>query len=235
MSAAFVKKQLESMADEKYRQFAASLIPNAGSMLGVRLPALRKLSRTIAKGDWQQYLAEAETFQAEYFEEVMLKGMVIGAVKTGLEEKLRLVERFVPHIDNWSICDSFCSGLKEVRNDRERVWEFLTPYLGSSQEYELRFGVVMLLNHFIVDEYIDRVLEKLNFIRHDGYYAKMAVAWAVSVCFVHFPEKTLAYLKLKDWDDDTYNKALQKIIESNRVDAETKAMIRGMKRKKAAR
>lgn len=231
MNAEAVKRQLFAMADATYREFAASLIPNADHILGVRLPALRQLARQIAKGDWRSFLADAEQANHEYFEEIMLRGMVIGAVKTDLEEKLSLVAQFVPLIDNWSVCDSFCSGLKEVRTRRERVWDFLQPYLQSSEEYELRFGAVMLLNHFIVDEYIDRVLQTLNSIRHDGYYAKMAVAWAISVCFVHFPEKTLAYLKQKDWDDETYNKALQKIIESHRVDAETKAMIRGMKRK----
>lgn len=98
-------------------------------------------------------------------------------------------------------------------------------------EYEIRFGVVMSMQLFIDDEHIGQLLEEYDAIRHDGYYVKMAVAWALSVCFVKFPEITMRYLKQNNpLDDFTYNKTLQKIIESYRVDAETKKLIKQMKR-----
>lgn len=98
-------------------------------------------------------------------------------------------------------------------------------------EYEIRFGVVMSMQLFIDDEHIEQLLEEYDAIRHDGYYVKMAVAWALSVCFVKFPEITMRYLKQNNaLDDFTYNKTLQKIIESYRVDAETKKLIKQMKR-----
>ena len=97
-------------------------------------------------------------------------------------------------------------------------------------EYEIRFGVVMSMQLFIDDEHIGQLLEEYDAIRHDGYYVKMAVAWALSVCFVKFPEITMQYLKQNTLDDFTYNKTLQKIIESYRVDAETKKLIKQMKR-----
>ena len=95
----------------------------------------------------------------------------------------------------------------------------------------MRFGVVMLLDYYIEEAYIDRVLRLLNEARHDGYYVKMAVAWAVSVCYVKFPEKTMEYLKNNTLEDFTYNKALQKITESLRVGRDEKELIRSMKRK----
>lgn len=223
-----IREQLIERAEEGYQKFAAALIPNINNVLGVRLPELRKMAKVIAKDDWRTYLEQAE---CEYFEEVMLQGMVIGYVKTDIEETLRYVADFVPKIDNWSVCDSFCTGLKFTKTNKIRVWEFLQPYLTSNKEYEIRFGVVMLLFFYMEEDYISRVLQILDSIKHEGYYVKMAVAWALSICYVKLPEPTMAYLKSNSLDDFTYNKALQKITESYRVDLETKKLIRSMKRK----
>lgn len=223
-----MKEQLMQLADPDYQQFSTALIPNTSNILGVRLPQLRKLAKELAKGNWQAYLAENAH---EWFEETMLHGMIIGAVNVDLEDRLKLIADFVPHIKNWSVCDSFCSGLKFTRDHKERVWGFLQPYLASDQEYEIRFGVVMLLNYYIEDAYIAAVLQLLDRIQHEGYYVKMAVAWAVSICYIKLPEPTMAYLKNNSLDDFTYNKALQKITESLRIDQATKTLIRSMKRK----
>jgi 3-methyladenine DNA glycosylase AlkD len=223
-----IKQQLLELADEEYRQFSSALIPNISHVLGVRLPELRKMAKKIAREDWKAYIQQAES---EYFEEIMLQGMVIGYVKTDIDEILRYVADFVPKIDNWSVCDSFCTGLKFTKTNMEKVWDFLQPYLVSTEEYEIRFGVVMLLDFYLEEAYLTQVLLLLDDIKHEGYYAKMAVAWAISICYVKFPEPSMTYLKDNSLDDFTFNKALQKITESYRVDQETKKVIRSMKRK----
>ncbi len=223
-----IKQKLRSLADEKYRKFSAGLVPGADNMLGVCLPELRKLGKELAKENWQAYLTDADD---EYYEETMLQGILIGLVKTDVEERFRLIAGFIPKINNWAICDSFSAGLVFVKKNKQRVWDFIKTYFDSDREFELRFVSVMLMDYFIDGEHIDDVLKLLDGIRHEGYYVKMAVAWALSVCFVKFPEKTMEYLKNSSLDDFTYNKALQKIIESNRVDGDTKDLIRRMKRK----
>ncbi|WP_239616888.1 DNA alkylation repair protein [Cohnella mopanensis] len=224
-----IKNRLFELAEPEYQKFAAALIPNIDNVLGVRLPEVRKLALRIAKGDWRSYLKQAED---EYFEEVMLQGMVIGYLQTDIEEILDAIAAFVPKINNWSVCDSFCIGLKFTKTNKIRVWSFLQSYLLSEQEYEIRFGVVMLLDYYVEEEYIGRVLQRLDAIKHNGYYVKMAVAWAISICYVLLPEPTMAYLTSRtSLDDFTYNKALQKITESTRVDQSTKQRIRSMKRK----
>lgn len=222
------RQQIFELIDEDYQKFSSKLIPTIDNVLGVRLPALRKIAKVIAKGDWRMYL---ETAESEYFEEVMLQGMVIGYVEADIEEILSTITAFVPKIDNWSICDSFCVGLKFTKHNQERVWDYLQSYLASEEEYEIRFGVVMLLHYYTDDTYIDKVLHCLDRINHDGYYVKMAVAWAISICYVKLPEPTMIYLNNNTLDDFTYNKALQKITESFRVDKDTKTQIRSMKRK----
>ncbi|MED4531404.1 DNA alkylation repair protein [Metabacillus fastidiosus] len=223
-----IRKQIFELIDTDYQKFAAVLIPNINNILGVRLPELRKIAKKIAKGDWHTYL---ETAENKYFEEIMLQGMVIGYVKTNIEEILPYVAAFVPKIDNWSVCDSFCTGLKFTKENKRLVWEFLQPYLSSEKEYEIRFGVVMLLNFYIETEYIGKVLNLLEGVKHEGFYAKMAVAWALSICYMKIPDLTMEFLKNNMLDDFTYNKALQKISESNRVNKETKSLIRSMKRR----
>lgn len=223
-----IREQLLELANEEYQKFSSALIPNINNVMGVRLPELRKLAKIIAKGDWQTYL---ECTESEYFEEVMLQGMVIGYVKADIEEILVYVTAFVPKIDNWSLCDSFCVGLKFTNKHMKRVWDFLQSYLNSDKEYEIRFGVVMLLNFYIKEEYIEQVLLRLDNIQHDGYYVKMAVAWAISMCYVKQPDATMIFLSSNSLDDFTYNKALQKITESFRVDQDTKRIIRSLKRK----
>ncbi len=221
-----LREQLLEMAEPAYRDFTMPLMPGVEHVIGVRIPKLRLMAREIAKGDWRSYLAASEDL---YFEERLLQGLVIGYAKCDPEEKLRHVARFVPKIDNWAVCDCFCWRLKAA--EREPMWRFIQPYFRSEREYDLRFAVVMGLGNFVDAEHLDALLAHLDACRHEGYYARMGVAWALSVCYVKFPERTEEYLRRSALDDWTYNKALRKIIESYRVSADDKTKIRAMKRR----
>lgn len=222
-----IREQLNMMADEQYRKFSSSLTPGQDNIIGVRLPLLRKLAKEIAKGDWRGYFNGATS---DTFEEIMLQGMVIGYLKIDIETILILAKDFIPLIDNWSVCDSFCNSLKITKVYKERVWDFIQTYLQSDKEYEIRFGVVMLLNYYVESSYASDVFRHFDRIKHEGYYVKMAVAWAISIYFVVLQELTLVYIKDNNLDDFTYNKSLQKIRESLRVDKKTKEMIKELKR-----
>lgn len=237
-------KQLRKMADEEYKAFNCKLIPgiNKERTLGVRVPAIRKLAKEIVKGGWERYLEELENCKLDpggiggtelFYEEVMLQGMIIAAAKMERETRLAYIARFVPRIDNWAVCDTFCGDLKfaDREENRRRVWEFLQSYLSDDREYFLRFGVVMIMDHYIDVSHIDSILKILAGIHHEGYYVKMAVAWALSMCYVAFPQKTEALIKNNRMDDFTHNKTIQKIRESYRVSKEDKERLKGLKRK----
>ncbi len=223
-----IRKELFALCEDGYRNFALALIPGCNNLLGVRIPLLRKIAKRITKEDPIDFL---DNVQDIYFEETMLKGFIIANMHADIEIILEQVSLFIPKITNWSLCDSFCSELKIVRKHKERVWKFLTSYHQSNDAYHIRFAVVMLLFHYIEEKYLDDILFICDVITHDDYYVKMAVAWIISICFVKFPDETLAYLKNNNLDNDTYNKALQKICESLRVSKETKIIIKSMKRK----
>ena len=223
-----IRQELEKIAEENYRIFTAKLIPNIDNLLGVRLPKLRKIAKKIIQTDYEYYLAMDNPL---YFEEVMLQGMIIGKINLPWTKRSYYVKQFISKINNWSVCDSFCCGLKFEVSEKELVWQFLQPYFASEAPYNIRFAVVMLLFHFVDNEYAQKAFTLFNQIKNDDYYVKMAVAWAISIYFRELPTLTMSYLQKNQLDDWTYNKALQKITESLKVDCNTKNIIRSMKRK----
>jgi 3-methyladenine DNA glycosylase AlkD len=157
--------------------------------------------------------------------------MLIGLIKNcDINETLTMIKNFIPKIDNWAVCDICCAGLKTINKNKEIVWTFIQKYLKSKKEFEVRFAIVMMLDYFIDEKYINEILKIFNNVKHDGYYVKMAIAWAISAAFVKFPKITMTYLKKNNLDDWTYNKSLQKICESLRVSKEMKEKIKRMKR-----
>lgn len=223
-----VRAFLMEHAEADYQEFSAGLIPGVAKMFGVRIPVLRGLAREIAKEDYRTYLENAADGS---FEEVMLQGLVIGYIHADIEEVLSYAATFIPKIRDWSINDGFCSTFKIARKHRERVWEFLMPYCKVQEEFPQRVVAVMLMNHFLVEEYIDRVLEVWDSLDYDGYYRKMGVAWGIATAYAKFPEQTHAFLLNNHLDDETYNKAIRKMIESYRISPEQKDILRGMKRR----
>lgn len=226
-----IRQELENLVDEEYAKFNKKLCPDTNKkMLGIRVPALRKLAQKIAKQEnWKDFLKQADD---NCFEEVLLQGLVIGYAKLEIDEKLKYIKWFVPKIDSWAISDTFCPTLKIKEKDLEKAWNFILPYLNSKKEFDVRFAVIMMLDYYITEEYVDQVLEKLDAISHEGYYVKMAVAWCMAEIGIKFNDEAMAYLKGENHlDKFTFNKALQKMRESYRIDAKQKDELKKMKRK----
>lgn len=226
------REKLYGLAETDYKEFNQKLLPGVRHVLGIRLPALRKLAKEIAKEDFRTYLDTAldELDQDSFHEEIMLTGLVIGAAKMDREERRRYLDRFVPHIQNWAVCDSCVNSYKFMKKEPDYWFPYLLGYRDSKEEFELRYMIVAMMSHFVDEEHIDEILRLCNEIRHEGYYTKMGVAWAIQVCYVKFPEKTRALLENDDMDQFTHNKALQKIRESYRVSREEKEELKLLKR-----
>lgn len=211
-----------------------------GNILGVRVPILRDYAKKLAK---EYEIHDLLTYiDNEYYEEIMLQGMLIGLendkdknkVKNkdirNIKHILKDIEKFVPKIDNWAVCDGFCTGLKITKKHKKEMWDFLQKYVTSDKEFEIRFGIVMILDYYITEEYLEKDFSIFDDIKSDRYYVQMAVAWAISICLIKFYDKTIEYLKHAKIDKFTYNKALQKAIESYRISDEQKAELRKMKK-----
>lgn len=229
-----IKMCLEQIAEEDYKKFNENLLPGTEHVLGVRMPKLRTLAKEVAKEDFRTYLDEAHekisADQSSYHEEIMLEGLVIAYAKMELEERFFYLDRFVPKIHNWAVCDCCSNTYKFMEKYQEESFAYIEKYLHSQREYELRFGIVSLLDHFMNDTYIDQVLAICECTRHEGYYVKMAVAWTLSICYVKYPAKTRMLLEKNTMDDFTHNKTIQKIRESYRVSKEEKEELKKLKR-----
>ncbi len=226
-----IRNSLKELKDEKYKEFNKGLCPDTNKeMLGIRIPILRKLAQKIVKeGNWEEFVKNEDTI---YFEEVLLQGLIIGYSKLQLKEKFEYIKLFVPRIDSWAINDTFVPTLKIKEKDLKEYWDFILPYTKSNKEFEIRFAVISMLDYFIIDEYVDKVIDILNNINHDGYYVKMGVAWTLAEVGIKYNDKAMKFLKEEnDLDKFTYNKTLQKMIESFRIDTNQKDTLRRMKRK----
>lgn len=206
-----------------------NIVPNVNEerFLNVRIPQLRAIAKDIAKSsNWLEYIRDNKN---KYIEETTVEGLILGYLKIDEKEKLKYIKNFVDKIDNWITCDVVCSTLKF--KDKKLLWDFIEPYSKEREEFKIRFFAIMALTHFKNIEYVERILKIFNSIETKDYYAQMGIAWTVSMFYVKFPIITASFLNSCELDDFTYNKALQKIIESNQVSKEDKDLVRSMKRK----
>lgn len=214
--------RLETLADERYRVFNEGLIPGVRKTFGVPIPKLRALSKELLAGNWREFL---QTFPEDSQEELLLQSMVIVQAPIPLEERMELICGLVPKIDNWAVCDTFCTGWKFKKAEADAVWQFVLPYLHADAPFQRRFGLVMLLAHFITDTYIDRALAEMIETDSTDYYVAMAAAWGLSVAFIKYPEKTMPILQAQTLSAEVQNKTIQKIRDSRRVSDEAKAAV----------
>jgi len=209
--------------------FYEDIIPNAKPILGVRMKDLRSLAKRIAKGSCREFL---DNNPADIFELEMLQALVIGYARDDISVLLNYFEKTVPRLHDWGVSDTLCQNFKIAKKYRSEVWERISRWFSSKKEFEARTAAVMLLSHFLTDEYIEKVLAVLNSLCTEEYYASMGVAWAVSFAAVKYPERTLRFLSSPECrlDKRTFNKSVQKICESYRVSAEYKEAVKRLRR-----
>ncbi len=227
MSPAELREQLLDLADTTYREFHLRTCPFAEHLIGVRMPAQRRLAKTIIKsGNYWTFLDEIDPY---YYEELLITGIVIASAPMSPDERFGYIQRFLPKINNWAICDSFCSSFKIKPPEQSAYWNFLMQFQNSDQEFTLRFLFVMILDHFLLTEYLPQIFQLLDNIKSDQYYVHMAKAWLIAELCIKFRDKTFDYLQHDLIPPVTHNKAIQKACESYRISDEDKAHLRSLK------
>ena len=220
--------RLAEESDAKYRAFHAGLLPPGVKIMGVRMPVLKAIAQAIARGDWRGYLALSRN---AWYEESMLQGFAIGCAKAEKEEIAGYLAQFFPRIDNWAVCDSTAANLKIVAKNPEYFYPLAVKWAESGEEYTARFGLVLLLDYYVARDRLPEIFSLAERLPNKQFYAQVALAWLLSVCFVKFPVETGRYLETCGLEEDTFRRTARKILESNRVGMEDKHYIRGLKRK----
>ena len=223
-----IQEQLFSMRDEKYRDLQIKLIPtvDAASVIGIRTPDLRKYAKQLVKEDaFGGFLNE---LPHPYFDENQLHAFILSDMKD-YEGCLWEVSRFLPYVDNWATCDQLSP--KVFKKHRGELLPAIVQWLSSGHTYTVRFGIGMLMEHFLDEDFDPKYPEMVASIHSEEYYINMMIAWYFATALAKQYEAVLPYLTENRLDPWTHNKTIQKAIESYRITDEQKIYLKTLKRK----
>ncbi len=219
---------LKNQKDEKYKEFHSSLVLNSKyEMIGIRVPIMKNIAKEVAKTDIEEFLKYA---QDKYYEEVMIQGLVISHIKDESTFN-KYFKRHVKKIDNWALCDTFCSSIKIIEKYEDKYFKEASEMSLEDSEFISRVGLVMILGHFVSEKNLKDIFNILNSIDSDKFYINMAEAWLLCDMYIKFPEETLKFIKKNNLNKFTHNKAISKIHDSYRVSAEEKEYLNTLRKK----
>lgn len=221
-----IRGQLFLLADESYRDFYSKLIPTVEKekIIGVRTPILRKFAKDFFKsGEYEDFL---NTLPHEYYEENNLHAFLIEQIKD-YDTVMEKTKEFLPYVDNWATCDMFMP--KIFAKNKEKVLEEAKKMIYSTETYTIRYGIGILMKLFSDSDFSEKYLEYVCNVKSEEYYVNMMRAWYFATLLSKHYEKTVVYIKEKRLDAWTHNKAVQKAVESNRIDKKTKEYLKTLK------
>ena len=221
------KLALAQNADDYYRDFIMRGIPSERPFIGVRIPKIREIVKSIPYEEITGLLDATPVA----FEEVLFRGMLIARLP--YQSVLQYFDSQVNIIDDWCSCDTFCSEIRPIikkqRNDF--LDKKVEKLLQSEKEFPTRIGLVILKNNYMDFDYLFTIFDRVENLKdREEYYVKMAIAWLIAECFTKFPEETLGFLKSTKLPKWTFNKTISKICDSYRVDDEMKELLRRMRK-----
>ena len=228
-----ISQLLSEAVEPDYARFIKRTVPTALPILGVRAATLHKLAGDIANnGPIKSYL---DVDPPELYEKVLLYGLVLGISRIPFAELLEYARSFLPRIENWAVCDMTAGGLKQMLMEKHRQtgFDFACECVQTGVPWSYRFGLILLFRFFLSDTFIDKILallEQVQGVPYEHYYANMGTAWFLSETYLHYPQKILELVDHGTLSNWVVQKGLQKITESNRVPKEEKEFIRWKKR-----
>ena len=223
--------------EEKYRQ-GHIRITNAlpgRRILGLHLPEMKQVAKELARQ--ADVLTLLHAFEQEHqadrfrltYEETLVWGLTINALKCPWEERLSLLRSYIPVLDNWAVCDSFCCNAKWAQKvPSQTLWEFLLPYFRSDREFEVRFGIVMSMCYLLKEEWLPIIFEELQRIElasirseytslPSPYYVRMGMAWLLATALAKFPDETRDFVHASSLAEDVKRLYARKARESFRT------------------
>ena len=224
-----IRQSLFELQDIKYRDFQAKLIPgkDTETMIGVRTPELRKLAKQMLKReDIGEFLRD---LPHRYFDEDQLHAFIVSGIKE-YGKYMKELRRFLPFVDNWATCDQMSPGV--FKKHRPELLAEIREWLGSEHTYTVRFGIGMLMQHFLDEDFDPAYPELVAGVRSEEYYVNMMIAWYFATALAKQYDAVLPYIEGRRLDPWVHNKTIQKAIESYRVSDEQKKYLRSLKMQK---
>ena len=219
--------KLFKLRDKKYVDFHGKLIPNIPreKIIGVKIPKMRKLAKEYSKSEESKLFLN--DLPHKYYDENLLHGIIISEMKD-YGECARELDKFLPFVDNWAVCDTISP--KVFKNNKEKLIEKIKIWTSSKKTYVCRFGILMLMKHFLDDDFAPEYLETILNIKSDEYYVKMMIAWFFATALSKHWNETIVYLEKEKLDVWIHNKIIQKARESYRITTQQKEYLKSLKR-----
>lgn len=223
-----IQDKLFEYQDLGYREFNSKLIPNIDkeTMIGVRIPDIRKIEKSLSTEEKEEFLLK---LPHKYFEENMLHGIIISNMKD-YNKVITNLEKFLPYVDNWAVCDSISP--KILKKNREKVITNVLSWIKSNHTYVCRFGIGMIMQLYLEDEYFKRTyLDIIAEIKTEDYYINMMRAWTFQVALVKQWKEAIVYIEKGLLDEFTHNKTISKSCDSYKIEKEKKEYLKTLRRK----
>jgi len=217
--------RLFELQDADYAEFQKKLIPDTKyEMIGVRTPDLRKLAKEFAgTADAEEFLKE---LPHRFFDENQLHAFIISLTKD-FDTCIGQVNSFLPYVDNWATCDQLSP--KVFSKNKPKLVISINKWIKSGRTYTVRFGIGMLMQHYLDDDFKEEYMEQVASVRSDEYYIRMMVAWYFATALAKQYDSAVKYLEDRKLDVWTHNKTIQKAVESYRITAETKEYLKSLR------
>ena len=221
-----VYEKLLTVKDDEYREFQVKLVPNISpdSILGVRTPDMRKIAKEVSQSD------ERDSFLKElphkYYEENLVHFFIISTIKD-FDECIAAVEIFLPYIDCWPVSDQ--SSPKVFKKNHNKLLPYIRKWIASDHVYTARFGIRMLINEYLGDDFKEEYLELAASNKGEDYYLKMMVAWYFATALAKRYDESVKYIEERKLDEWVHKKAIQKAVESYRVSDEHKQYLKSFR------
>ena len=224
-----IRKELFEKQDMKYRDMQIKIIPNIDkdTIIGVRTPLLRSYAKQLSRRD--DLCIFLDDLPHKYFDENQLHAFIISEIRD-YSKCLNEVDRFLPYVDNWATCDQMSP--KIFKKNKQALLETVKQWIGSDKTYMIRFGIGMLMEHYLDEDFDLSYPEIVACIRSDEYYINMMIAWYFATALAKQYDSVLPFIKEKKLDVWTHNKAIQKSVESYRITDEQKEYLKTLKIKK---
>ena len=223
-----IKDELFKLQDKKYRDFQAKLIPtvDSNSIIGVRTPELRTLAKKLVKNN--SYISFLDSLPHDYFDENQLHAFIISELKD-YDECIKYINKFLPYVDNWATCDQMSP--KVFKKNHNLLLNQIKVWIKSKKTYTIRFGIGMLMQHYLDDDFKLEYLKWVSNIKSDEYYVNMMIAWYFATALTKQYESAISFIENQKLGLWTHNKAIQKAIESYRITFEQKEYLKTLKKR----
>ena len=222
-----IEKELFKLQDKKYQEMQFKIIPNIdnSTIIGVRTPEIKRLAKEVFKEDYKSFLEE---LPHKYFDENQLHAFIISELKD-YNECISYLDKFLPYVDNWATCDQMSP--KIFKKYKKELLEYIKVWIKSKETYTIRFGIGMLMEHYLDEDFNKKYLELVSKIKSKEYYVNMMIAWYFATALAKQYKDTIIYIENNKLDTWVHNKTIQKAIESYRITDKQKEYLRKLKRK----